>query len=407
MKQSNNKSKEINRVGQCVIPQEEFLLIGNKKKILYIGIPNETEKCENRICLTPQAVDVLVSNGHHITIEKGAGLAANYSDMEYVEKGAIVADSKEEVFQSDIILKVAPFDIEDVGLLRGDQTVFSALHLYTQTPDVIRELSRKKITAIAMENYKDHDGCCSFVRSMGEIAGYSSILIASEYLSNARGGKGIMLGGITGISPTEIVILGAGTSGEYAAKTALSLGAEVKVFDNSLKKLRRIQDFLGQKVFTSIIHTPVLEKALLSADVLIGAMRNDDSHRSIVVTESMIKRMKPSSFVIDLSIDTGGCIETAKAMSIKDSAYRKDKIIHYCVPNIASRVPRTATIALSNIFIPLLNRVGVEGGISASLKSDIGFREGAYMYNGILTSKSVADKFGMMCKDINLLMAVL
>jgi len=407
MKASEKKSNDMPSGKQCIIPQEELLMLGKKKRVLNIGIPNETSKCENRVCLSPQAVDILVSEGHNIYIEKGAGLAANYSDVEYSDRGAVVVDTKKEVFRSDVIIKVAPFDISDVELLRGEQTVFSALHLYSQTPEVIRGLSRKKITAVAIENYKDRDDCYAFVRSMGEIAGYSSILIASEYLSNARGGKGIMLGGITGISPTEVVILGAGTAGEYAAKTALALGAQVKIFDASLKKLRRIQESLGQKIFTSIMHTPVLKKSLLSADVLVGAIRNDDSHRCVVVSEDMVKTMKPGSFIIDLSIDTGGCIETSKSMTIKDAAFRKHKVIHFCVPNIASRVPRTATIAMSNVYVPMLRSIGVGGGVTSSLKVDMGLRRGVYMYNGILTNQAVADKFGMMSKDINLLMAVL
>jgi len=407
MKQSPERSQESSSGKECVIPQEEMLMVGNRKRKLTIGIPKESDRFENRLCLSPQAVEILIEEGYSICIEKGAGLAANYSDLEFSEKGAVILGSTREVYQSDIILKVSPFNIEEVELLKGNQTVFSALHLYSQSPDVIKALIKKKVTAFAIENYKDHDGCYAFVRSMSEIAGYSSILIASEYLSNARGGKGIMLGGITGISPTEVVVLGAGTAGEYAARTALGLGAQVKVFDYSLKRLRRIQDHLGQKVFTSTMHKQVLEKSIKSADVLIGAVRNDLYVQKYIVSEEMISSMKPGSFVMDLSVDTGGCIETAKSMNIKNASYSKHKVIHFCVPNIASRVPRTATIALSNIFVPLIMRIGVCGGVTSSLKHDIGLRHGAYMYNGILIDQSIADKFGMMCRDINLLMAVL
>jgi len=407
MKKTEEKHNENKAVCQSIIPQEQLQMVGNFRKRLSIGIPNESDKLENRLCLTPQAVDILVEEGHNIYIEKGAGLAANYSDLEYSDSGAKILNTKKEVFQADIILKVAPIDMNDVGLLKDEQIVFSALHLFSQSKCVINGLIEKRITAIALENYKDLDSCYAFVRSMSEIAGYSSVLIASEYLSKARGGKGIMLGGITGITPTEVVVLGAGTAGEYAARTALGLGAEVKVFDYSLKRLRRIQDHLGQKIFTSTMHKYVLQKSLESADVLIGAVRNTCTFPKNVVSEDMVNGMKPGSFIIDLSIDNGGCIETSRLMNLDNPSFIRNKVIHFCVPNIASRVPKTATIAMSNIFTPLIEHIGIAGGVTLNLKHDIGFREGVYMYKGILTNQSVADKFGLMCRDINLLMAVL
>jgi alanine dehydrogenase len=407
MKEPRKQPISSSSIKESIIPQEQMLMMGKRRKLLTIGIPKESDKFENRLCLTPQAVETLVDEGHTIYMQKDAGLATDYSDLDYSEKGAIIVSTKKEVFQSDIIIKAAPFDMADVSLLRGQQTVFSALHQYTQTPEIIRELIRKKITGIALENYKDADNCYAFVRSMSEIAGYSSILIASEYLSNARGGKGVMLGGITGVSPSEIVVLGAGTAGEYAARAALGLGAAVKVFDYSLKRLRRIQDNLGQKVFTSTMHKQVLEKSLLSADVVVGAIRSDVNKNRYVITEQMVSSMKPGAFIVDLAVDNGGCIATSKMMTLAKPSYVKYKVNHFCVPNIASRVPKTATIALSNIFVPLIESVGDNGGITASLKHDIGFRQGVYMYNGILTNQALADKFGMMCRDINLLMAVL
>ena len=407
MKILKENQEDEKSVCENVIPEEQLQMVSKFRKRLSIGIPNESDKLENRLCLTPQAVDLLVSDGHNIYIEKGAGLSANYTDLEYSDSGAKIIETRKEVFKADIILKVAPIDMEDVSLMKDGQTVFSALHLYSQSRDVINELIEKRITAIALENYRDLDSCYAFVRSMSEIAGYSSVLIASEYLSNARGGKGIMLGGVTGITPTEVVVLGAGTAGEYAARTALGLGAEVRVFDSSLKRLRRIQDHLGQKIFTSTMHKYVLQKSLESADVLIGAVRNTTTFPRSVVSEEMINGMKRGSFVIDLSIDNGGCIETSKIMNLKNPSFVKNDVVHFCVPNIASRVPKTATIALSNIFMPLIERMGVAGGVTLNLKHDIGFREGVYMYKGILTNQAVADKFSIMCRDINLLMAVL
>lgn len=407
MRSLEENQEEEKSVCENVIPQEQLQMVSKFRKRLSIGIPNESDKLENRLCLTPQAVDILVADGHNIYIEKGAGLSANYTDLEYSDSGAKIIETRKELFKADIILKVAPIDMDDVSLMKDGQTIFSALHLYSQSKKVINELIEKRITAIALENYRDLDSCYAFVRSMSEIAGYSSVLIASEYLSNARGGKGIMLGGVTGITPTEVIVLGAGTAGEYAARTALGLGAEVRVFDYSLKRLRRIQDHLGQKIFTSTMHKYVLKRSLESADVLIGAVRNTSTFPGSVVSEEMINGMKHGSFVIDLSIDNGGCIETSKMMNLKNPSFVKNKITHFCVPNIASRVPKTATIALSNIFMPLIERMGVAGGVTLNLKHDIGFREGVYMYKGILTNQAVADKFGIMCRDINLLMAVL
>ena len=407
MEQKENKSVDIPGGKECLIPQEEMLIVGRKKKKLVIGLPNEIDRFENRMCLSPQAVGYAVENGHVIYVERGAGLAANYTDEQYSERGAIIVDTKEEIYNCDIVLKVAPFTKKDIDILKGNQVVISSFHIHGQSSETIREMMNKKITAIAFDYYKDCDGCFAFIRSMGEIAGYSSIMIASEYLSNSRGGKGIMLGGITGIAPSEVVILGAGTAGENAARTALGLGAVVKIFDYSIKRLRRIEDNLGQRVFTSIMHPPVLEKALMSADVLLGAVRSDDGQICTLVTEDMVRKMKSGSIIIDLSIDRGGCVETSRMTSLKNPVFTRHKVIHYCVPNIASRVSRTSTIALSNIFMPLLKEIGEYGGIAQAIKGDCGLRHGVYMYNGILTNSAVGDKFGILSRDIDLLMAAL
>lgn len=407
MEQKQKKSVDIPGGKECMIPKEEMLLVGRKKKKLVIGLPNEVERYEGRLCLSPQAVQFAVDNGHEVYVQRGAGHAANYSDENYSEHGAIIVDTIEEIYKCDVILKVAPFSSNDVDKLRGNQLVVSSFHLTDQTESNLRKMLNKKITAVAFDYFKDSDGCYAFIRSMGEIAGYSSIMIASEYLSTSRGGKGIMLGGITGVAPSEVVVLGAGTAGENAARTALGLGAVVKIFDHSIKRLRRIEDNLGQRVFTSIMHPPVLEKALMSADVVLAAVRCDEGQICTLVTEDMVKKMKPGSIIIDLSIDRGGCVETSKTTNLKEPAFTKHKVIHYCVPNIASRVSRTSTIALSNIFMPLLKDIGEVGGITQAIKADCGLRHGVYMYNGILTNRAFGDRFGILSRDIDLLMAAL
>ena len=386
------------------LPQEEMLEIGKKKQKLVIGIPKENKKHESRVGLTPEAVEILVNNGHEIIIEKGAGLAANYTDTDYSENGAQIVDSKSEVYQCDIILKIAPPTIEEIDLFKNNQILLSSLHFPSQTEEYIRKLMQKKITAISFEGLKDRDNCYPVIRSMSEIAGTTSILIAAEYLSNVHEGKGVLLGGITGITPTEVIILGAGTAAEYAARAALGLGAFIKVFDYSVTKLKRLQTNLSYRLFTSVFHPRVIKKHLKSADIVIGAIHLGDKGPQFLITEEMVKKMKKGAVIIDLSIDQGGCIETSECRNHSNPVYTKYDVIHYCVPNIASRVARTASIALSNVFNPLLLSIADAGGVQRQLKDDLGLRHGVYIYNGILTNTRIGDHFGIPSKDIDLLM---
>jgi len=386
-------------------PQEELLELIKNNKSFKIGLPNEQDKFENRISLTPQAVEILVKNGHQIFIEKNAGLASNYKDYQYSEVGATIVKTKKEVYTSDIVMQVSPFTSDEIDILKGNQLIISSLHLKSQTKENINKLIRKKITAIAHEFVRDQDGYLTVVRSMSEIAGNSAIIIAAEYLSKSHGGKGVLLGGITGITPTEVVILGAGTAGEFAARTALGLGAIIRIFDNSIFRLRRLNDHLKGKIITSVFHPHVLAKALLSADVVIGALRNDDNMCYPPVTETMVKSMKEGSVIVDLSIDNGACFETSSLTNHKKPTFLKHNVLHYCVPNVPSHVSRTSTLALSNIFSPLLSLLAYAGGVDQIIRNDIGVRSGVYVYKGILTNKKVGDVLGLMSKDINLLLA--
>ena len=388
-----------------MLPQEEMLEIGRKKKSLYIGIPRETSFQETRVALVPDAVSLLVSNGHRVVVETNAGKMANFSDNEYSEAGAQIAYDTAEVYKADIIMKVAPPSNEEIAMMQPRQTLFSALQLSVQPKDTLKKLMAKKITAIAWEHIRDEEGIFPVVRSMGEIAGTSSILIAAEYLSKTNNGKGMIMGGVAGISPTEVIVLGAGTVGEYATKSALGLGADVKVFDNSLYRLRRLQNDLGMRINTSIIQPRVLEKSLKSADVVIGAIRSKSGRTPCVVTEKMIESMKEGSVLIDVSIDQGGCFETSRVTTHTNPVFVHNGIIHYCVPNIPSRVPRTASFALSNIFGPLLISIGDMGGCEKLIKSDLGFRGGVYIFNGTLTNALLGEAFGLDYKDIDLLSA--
>jgi alanine dehydrogenase len=387
-------------------PQEETLEIARKRGSLFIGIPKEISFQENRVALVPEAVSLLVANGHRIRVESKAGEHSRFTDNEYSEAGAEICYDRKEVFACDIILKVAPPGEDEIELMSGNQTLISALQLSVQPKAILEKLVQKKITAIAWDYIRDEQGIFPVVRTMGEIAGNTSILVASELLSQP-GGKGLMLGGIAGVQPTEVVILGAGTVGEFAARSAIGLGASVKVFDNSLSKLRRLQNDIGTRIYTSVLQPKLISKALLRADVVIGAMRAPLGRTPCIVTEEMVAEMKPGSVIIDISIDQGGCFETSEVTNHNNPTFVKYGVIHYCVPNIASRVSRTASFALSNIFSPILLDMGDHGGCKELIKNDPGFRSGVYMYKGTCTSEILGKVFGLPFKDIELLLAAM
>jgi alanine dehydrogenase len=388
-----------------LMPQEEMLEIGKKQKKLVIGIPKEDHLNEKRIALTPEAVEVLVNNGHDILLESHAGDGANYSDKDYSEHGAFIVDSRKQIFTAEIILKVASVDEAEIDILKGNQVLFSSLHVNHKNHDYIKRLMNKKVTSIAYEYLKNSLGSYPVLQSMSSISGNAAVMIAAELLSNNSGGKGIMLGGISGITPTEVVIIGAGTAAEFAARAAIGMGAFVKVFDTSVQRLEELQRNVGMRLHTSIFHPQVLTRTLKSADVLIGAVALYNSGPRFFVTEDMVKYMKKGSVIIDLSVDEGGCIETSECRTHNEPAFRKHDVIHYCVPNLPSRVARTASIALSNIISPIVLEMGAAGGIKPLLKEKIGVRQGVYIYNGILTNETIGNRFNIPSKDIELLMA--
>ena len=403
MQSSAKSMRDIAQEGM-LMPQEEMLEVGRKKSSLFIGIPKETSFQENRVALTPQAAALLVNNGHRVVIQRSAGLKAHYSDHEYSEAGAVVGDIN-EVFQADIILKIAPPTEVEIELMHPGQTLMTALQLNMQLKTTLLKLIEKRITAIAWDFIQDDDGIYPTVRTMGEIAGNTAILIAAECLSNMNDGVGLMFGGIAGVNPSEVVILGAGTVGEYAARAAIGLGASVKVFDSSISRLRRLQDNVGFRVYTSVMEPEVMSDCLSTADVVIGAIRSNRGRTPVVVSEVMVEKMKKGAVIVDVSIDRGGCFETSKVTDHERPTYVKHDVIHYCVPNIASRVSRTASKALSNIFSPIVLEMADMGGCKSLIKQDAGFRNGVYLYQGMLTSELLGEIFGLPCKDIDLLMA--
>ncbi|MFM7473704.1 MAG: alanine dehydrogenase [Crocinitomicaceae bacterium] len=385
-------------------PQEEMLEIKKKKGELFIGIPKEISFQERRVALVPEAVSLLIANGHRVRIEHNAGEGANFNDHDYSEAGGEICHDPKQIYECDIILKVAPPTEEEIDMMVGNQTFISALQLAIQPKQILQKLMSKKITAIAWDYVRDEEGVFSAVRTLGEIAGTTSILVAGELLSSFSSGKGMMLGGIAGVQPTEVVIIGAGTVGEFASRSAIGLGASVKVFDNSLSRLRRLQNDIGSRVYTSIIQPKVLAKAIRRADVVIGALRSPIGKSPCVVTEIMIESMKEGSVVVDVSIDQGGCFETSRVTNHNEPTFIKHGVIHYCVPNIASRVSRTASFALSNIFSPLILEMGDKGGVSELIRAQRGFRNGVYVYRGILTNEVLGRAFDLKYKNIELLL---
>jgi len=386
------------------LPKEEMLEVERKKGSLFIGIPKETSFQERRVALVPETVSLLVAHGHEVKVESKAGEGANFSDNDYSEAGAQICKSRKEIYECNIVFKVTPPSDDEVDLMPGNQTFISALQISIQPKQVLTKLIKKKITAIAWDYIQDEEGVFSVVRTVGEIAGNTSILIAGELISSFSSGKGMMLGGIAGVQPTEVVIIGAGTVGEFATRAALGLGASVKVFDNRLSKLRRLQNDIGQRVYTSIIQPKVLAKAIRRADIVIGAWRSSVGKTPCVVTELMIQEMKSGSVIVDVSIDQGGCFETSRITNHDDPTFVKHGVTHYCVPNIASRVSRTASFAISNIFSPLLLEMGERGGVVDLIRSHSGFRNGVYIYKGILTNEVLGKVFNLNYKDINLIL---
>jgi alanine dehydrogenase len=386
-------------------PQEQLLAVKKGKHSFFIGLPREVSLQENRISLTPDAVALLVNNGHEIWVETKAGIGSKFSDQQYSDAGAKIVYSPEEVYKAHVILKIEPPTLEEVELMHAGQTLISAIQMGNTRADYIQALNKKKVTALAFEFIEDKVGGMPIIRAMSEIAGSTVMLIAAEYLSTANNGRGVILGGITGVPPTKVVIIGAGTVAEFAARAALGLGAEVQVFDNHIYKLRRIKHLLAQQIYTSTIDTLTLSETLRTADVVIGALRAEKGRTRHVVSEEMVSKMKPDSLIIDLSIDQGGCVETSEITTLSKPVFRKHDVIHYCVPNVASRVAHTATSALSNIFTPTILRAAEEGGVEEMIFSHKWFLKGVYTYRGSLTNESIARKFGLKHKNIDLLLA--
>lgn len=385
-----------------LIPKAEMLEKQFKKGSLAIGLPKETNLQERCLCLTPDAVSVLVANGHKVIVENGAGENANYSNERYSEAGAKIAYDPKEVYAQPFVLKVQPPNEKEIAMLEPNAVLLSSVLPNIQKREFFEQLASKKTTALGFGYIKDEEDRFPIIRILSEIAGLASILVASELMCTEKFGNGLLMGGITGVRPTEVVIIGGGTVGEFAIRSAMGMGASVRVFDKSLTRLRRLQNNLGSRVSTSFLDPKELQKALYRADVVVGAVRGN-TRTPIVVSEEMVCKMKPGAIIVDVSISNGGCIETSEVTTHEYPTLIKHNIIHYAVPNITSKFPRTTTKALSNFFLMYLLYMSEAGGLSHLLSKDSGLRNGVYMYKGRMTNRQLSAWFDFPDHDINLL----
>lgn len=391
--------------GSGLMPKEEMLETGTKKNSLRIGIPYEQSENEKRVGLVPEAVKTLVENGHEVLIESSAGLKANFSDYEYAEAGAQICNETSAVFGADIVLKITPPQLDELDFMQKNRALFSTLQSNAREKAYFEKLLSQKTIAVAFENIQDKSGALPLKRAMSEIIGNASIMIAAEYLSHPEYGKGIMLGGFPAVAPTEIVIIGAGTVAEYAARAAMGMGALVKIFDDSIYKMRSLQNNLGARVYTAVLQPGLLEDALRTADVVIAAKHSRDDMAPCLISAESVKKMKAGSVIIDVSIDQGGCFETSRPTTHKDPVFKVYDVTHYCVPNIASKVPHTASCSLSNFFTALLLRIGEGGGVEGILRSDRYLSKGVYTFNGKITNQQISRQYDLPFQHLDLLMA--
>ena len=390
---------------RSLFPEECLLREIARQPRLSIGLPKENALVETRLGLTPEGVAIVTEEGHSVYVQRGAGEPMSYSDLQYSEAGAYLVDDAAEVFGADIVLKIAPPTLSELNLMHDRSTLFSMLQLSNLSAECIRLMMKKKMNAIAYELIQDEQKAFPVVNSISEIEGNTAIAVAAELMSNEHGGKGLLLGGVAGITPTEVLILGAGITGSVAARTAMALGAQVKVFDHDISKLRKIQHYLGQQVFTSVIHPTVLIRSLATADAVIGNLRYINGSERFMVSEELVKTMKPGAIIIDMSVDQGGCFETSECRTLQHPVFEKYGVIHYCVPNISARVARTSSMALSNIFAPMLLKIACSGSPNSAITESVGFRHGAFIYSGVLVNRLIGDYYNIPSNDIGLLIA--
>ncbi|MDX1530688.1 MAG: alanine dehydrogenase [Rhodothermales bacterium] len=391
---------------RALVPLEKPLAVKEQQRTLRIGVPKEVSNEERRVALAPYGVSILAAAGHEVAVERGAGEGAHFSDDEYAEAGADIVGGPGELYaRSELVAKVFPPTEDETGMMQEKQVLISALHLGNANPDFLRRLMALRVTGIGFEFITESDGTFPIVRMMHEISGSMAIQVAARLLESNAGGRGVMLGGISGVPPATVVILGAGVVGEWAARTALGYGAHVILLDTDLGALRSLEHYLDRRVTTAMANVQYVRQAVQRADVVIGAMMRLGQRSPLLVTREMVAAMRPGSVIVDLVTDQGGCIETSRPTSFSSPTFVEEGVVHYCVPNMPANAARTATYALTNVLVPYLLDIGEAGSINEALWQNVSLRSGTYVYRRHLTKKSLAALFGMPHRDIELLIA--
>ena len=353
------------------------------------GVPKEIRDQEKRVGITPAGAHALVRHGHKVFIETHAGQGAVFSDEDYLKEGAQVVYSPEEAWgRADVVLKIAPPQPVEYERLGEGQVLMAFLTLVVAPSGLIQALLEKRVTAISMENIEDGEGGYPVLAVMSEVGGRMAPIIAAQYLQSSYGGLGILISGVAGVPAADVVILGGGTVGKNAARTALGLGAQVKVLDVNAKQLRHLDEAFSGRVTTMIANPYNIEKVLRYANVLIGAVRVHGERTPVLITREMVRRMRKRAVIVDMSVDHGGCLETTHPTTHANPAYLEEGVLHYCVPNIPSNVPRTATHALTNVVVPYLVKIG-RMGLAQALFTDPGFSRGVNLHNGRVVKEAV------------------
>ena len=385
---------------------ERWLLKPEKKMNVAIAMPRERAQDERRVALSPAGVQILVEQGIRVIVEAGAGTFCNFSDIDYSDAGALVASCPEELYrQANVIVKVSPPLPEELGMFVPGQMLISALHLGTVNRQMIGTLIEKNITALGFEFIETRDGELPIVRTMSEIAGSLAIQTAAKYLESGYGGSGILLGGIAGVPPAHVTIIGAGTVGLFAAQDALGLGAQVTVIDKEINRLRRFEAFFNRHLVTAIANEHYIAKLAEISDVMIGALSPRLKLGKPLVSEQVVKTMKPGSVIIDVSIDQGACFATSRHTTHTNPIYVKHGVTHYCVPNIPSAVAKTASFALTNALLPFLQKLTAHETIPDILWKSHSLRKGTYLYKGYVTKKILAELTDFPFREIDMLLA--
>ncbi len=361
---------------------------------MVIGIPKEVKDHEYRVSLTPDGVAALCHRGHEVWIEPSAGQGSGYGDEEYRSAGASIAGSKDELFEkADLILKVKEPLLSECHLFRHGHILFTYLHL-AAFPELTKALMGKKITAIAYETTEANDGSLPMLKPMSEIAGRMSVQVGAQYLEKIHGGRGVLLGGVPGVEPARVIVLGAGVVGSSAVRIAVGMGAQVTVMNLDVERLRQLDDQYQGRIVTLASSSATIEHVLRTADMVIGAVLIPGAKAPKLVSRSLVAQMKPGSVIVDVSVDQGGCVETTKPTTHSDPVYTVDGVLHYCVANMPGIVPRTSTAALVNATLPYLLQIA-SLGVDRAIQSNPGLAKGVNLKEGQVTHPGVAEAHGL------------